>query len=449
MPSQQHCPLALYTAFTEHFPCRWDRDRGTLGPAQVLYTIMTMTVSCTHGYRGVLDYLKRTVGERLGWEDGCPHPSSFSEARRKLSPECCREAFVEMRRRSTLVAQVSPRVSYGAFRILAVDMTTLALPACPDVELSFANPVTAGGGRAKAPKATLTMLWDVSTNTPLEWRLERCYASERHAAYELFRQLGPQDLVIADRGHSSRRSFLDIQAQGAASLIRMPTGKAGGFREVREFALDPARSDEVIHLHEDRQRTGNPTLPVRLVKKQLASGDIAVFATNLLSHSEHPAAALCDLYCHRWDIETAFREMKVWHGLESFHARFADGIHQEVAALMIFMLLSAELEHQARVYHQVEMRTAQAQTISESEQADPLSSKAIAIPEIRFNRKLIAECVAYLLIAAANGTEAYDKEYEHSMSELWKFRQRKRPGRSFPRIAKSPNSKWKRNTYNS
>ena len=100
--------------------------------------------------------------------------------------------------------------------------------------------------------------------------------------------------------------------------------------EVRAFAHDANAWDVTILIHEDRKRTGPPTLSVRLVKKLLPSGQIAVFATNLFSISDHPADAICDLYGHRWDIETAFREMKVWHGLENFNARFADGIHQEV-----------------------------------------------------------------------------------------------------------------------
>ena len=213
--------------------------------------------------------------------------------------------------------------------------------------------------KEKSPKATLTALWDVSTNTSLDWKLEQCYASERFAAYDLIQQLSTWDLFIGDRGHSSRRMFLGIQRQGVAYFIRMPLGKAGGFREVRAFAHDANAWDSTTLIHGNRKRTGHPTLAVRLVKKLLLLGQIAVFATNLFPISDHPADAMCDLYCHRWDIETAFREMKVCYGLENFYARFADGIHQEVTALMIFMLLTAELEHQAKVHHQAAISAAE------------------------------------------------------------------------------------------
>jgi hypothetical protein len=277
-------------------------------------------------------------------------------------------------------------------------------------------------------------MWDVGTNTPFDWRLEACYSSERFAAYDMIEQLGSHDLVLADRGYPSRKMFIDLESRGAKYLIRMPWGKAGGFREVREFALDKEAWDAELALHDNRARKGQPTLRIRCMKYLLPNGDVAIFATNLFSKSEHPAASLCALYCHRWDLETAFREMKVWHGLENFNARFADGIHQEVSALMIFMMLSAELEHQARVHHEVAMKE--------------VPAGGVEIPEIRFNRRQIAECVANLLIAAAAGAKAIETEYDTCMKYIWRFRQKRRPGRAFERTAKSPNAKWKRTTYN-
>ena len=430
MHSQHLISPNLFAEFSRLLPHCWQRNRGTLRPAHVLYTILVMTVGGNHGYRRVLDYLKRTVGEQLGWIN-TPFPSSLSEARTKLSPDQCREAFQQIRNGSSFL-HAPNRFLYAGLRIVAVDMTTLALPVSKPIRDVFRGPIDARGNPSPAPQATLTALWDVSANAPLDWRLEACYASERYAAYDMIQNLGPQDLLLADRGYPSRRMFLDLGEKCAFFLIRAPLGTRGGFRELRDFSLDEAREDEDIFLHEDRGRTGEPTLRVRAIKMRLANGEVAVFVTNLFDRHEHPLAALCALYPRRWDLETAFREMKVWHGLEQFHAKTPDGIHQEVSALMIFMLLSAELEHQARAVHATEMAKAQ--------DAD--------LGEIRFNRKVIAESVAHLLTAAAKGTTAVQAEYEYCMKEIWKFRQRIRPGRTFPRMAKSPNSKWKRTTYN-
>jgi len=326
------------------------------------------------------------------------------------------------------------KVYYKGYRILAIDMTKLALPAYKAVIAGFGCPKDRKGQQAPAPQATLTALWDISTNTPVDWQLDRVYASERFASYQLIQQLAETDLIIGDRGYVSRRYIKEVGERGAAFLLRMKGGKAGGFVEVRQFMADATCWDKEIWIHETNQKNGDPTLRIRLMKCRLPSGEIAVFATNLFGSRTHKRRALCDLYCYRWDLETAFREMKVWHGLENFRARYAEGIHQEVTALMLFMLLSAELEAQARVHH----------GIAESE----TSSDGPREPEVRFNRKQIAESVGYLLAASVDGQEAVKREFEYCMKQLWRYRQKKRPGRSYPRTAKNPNSKYKKSTYN-
>jgi hypothetical protein len=39
-------------------------------------------------------------------------------------------------------------------------------------------------------------------------------------------------------------------------------------------------------------------------------------------------------------------------------------------------------------------------------------------------------------------------EYTYCMNTLWRFRQKRKPRRTFERVAKSSNSKWKETTYN-
>ena len=84
--------------------------------------------------------------------------------------------------------------------------------------------------------------------------------------------LGANDLFVADHGYPSRRTFLDIEQQGAAYLIRLPCGKAGVFSDVRACALNEDQWDSEIELPEDRQATIEPTLRLRLLKYRLTSG---------------------------------------------------------------------------------------------------------------------------------------------------------------------------------
>ncbi len=426
------CAPNLLNNLKKILPDFWVRRCGSLRPAQVFMSIVMMTAEKHRSYRGLLEYLKRTAGDQLEW-DVEPNASSLSEARRKLTKEQCLDAFKLLQNECAGIAG-SPKVAYKNYRVCAVDMTTVALPAYKDIIREFQCPKDARGKTTGAPKGTLTALWDVSTNTPIDWRMEKVYSSERFAAHSLLESLSQNDLVIMDRGYPSRRILDQLINQKTAFLIRMTTGAAGGFKEVKEFADDKLAWDREVILHDNNQRKGEPRLRVRLMKRRLSSGQVAVFATNLYGIRSHKRRALCDLYCYRWDIETAFKEMKVWYKLENFSARYAEGIHQEVTGLMTYMLLVGEMEAQARMYHEYP--------------AVNSDSDGVREPIYRFNRRQIAEYVGYIIAAAAKGEKALMDEFELSMNRLRRYRQRRRPGRKFERRAKDPNSKFKKSTYN-
>ena len=124
------------------------------------------------------------------------------------------------------------------------------------------------------------------------------------------------------------------------------------------------------------------------------------------------------MYTRRWTIETAFREMKVFHALEDFSAGYPDGIYQEIAAIQIFLLLTADLEAMARAHAQ------QVETDSPT--------------DIRFNRLMIADTVIMLLRATARSPEEAHAILPDLLEGIWKSRSKPRPGRAFPRIRKRP-----------
>ncbi len=105
----------------------------------------------------------------------------------------------------------------GDYRLVAVDMTKLALLAYADVRVEFGCPKDTKDRTAAAPQGTLTVLWDISTNTPIDWYLEKVYSSERFAAHALITHIEKNDLLIADRGNPSRQFLQDIAEK--ASLI--------------------------------------------------------------------------------------------------------------------------------------------------------------------------------------------------------------------------------------
>jgi hypothetical protein len=413
----------------------WQRDRGLLGPPQVLLSVMGMTVLDCPGYEQVIEQLQQGMGAALGWTNAETTPSAqaLSQARRKFPSQRCREVFDSVQ--SLCASARAPfDIRYGEFRLLAIDGTKLPLPSYRSIIGHFGCPTQAPSG----PQASFTLLWDVGANRPVDWRVGSYRTCERIHALEIAKGVGRGDLVLADRNFASRRILFHLQARGADWLMCIRGAGSATLREVTAFvasgALDQEVTMEVRDLKVAATATANTaTITVRLLRKDLPDGTVAVFITSLLDKALHPASTLLDLYCTRWRVETAFREMKVWHGLERFHARYPDGILQEIAALMIFLLLTSACEARVRQIHGI------------PQQSTPTDHQppALGTPSIRYNRRIAADCTWRLINAAMRGETDFLHAFEHCLNRLWRYRQAIRPNRHFPRIRKSPARGWK------
>jgi len=416
-------------------PRYWCRRRGSLGPPQVLISLIVMTVLGCKGYERTIDEMKERLGEVLGWKRAKDVPSAqaLCQARRKLDASRCAEVAAAVYLQCS-TARIHPSLSYAEMRLLSLDGTKLSLPAYKALRDHFGCPTHGEGMEQRGPQASLAILWDVGANQPVAWRLGPYRLSERVQGLELVSSMGPGDLIIADRGFPSRRMLRAIRATGADFLMRVRSESHGTLREVHAFRTS-GQADSLVDLveytHHGKPHPDLPPIPVRLLRMTLPDGSTAVFVTSLRDQMRHPAAALLGLYTQRWRIETAFRELKLWHGLERFHARHVDGIAQEICALMIFQLLTSELEAQARIKHLAETTYAA---------EDP---KAALQPPIRFNRRIVADCVVNLIFAATQGDAAILPMFTYSLHRIWRYRQQPRPGRSFVRERKTPARGWK------
>ena len=433
-----HDPTLIFRHFLHTMPRWWSRRRGSLGPPQVVLSLITMSVLGCRGYESTLHEMKVRLGKELGWIStrDVPSPSALSQARLKLDAAMCTSIVSEIYAMCTL-ARSCASLGYGGFRLLALDGTKLALPAYRAMQEHFGCPSQGVGRELAGPQASLTVLWDVGANQPVSWRLGPYKVSERVHADELIGGVGSGDLVLADRGFPSRRWLTRLCCQRAQVLVRMRTTGVGVMREVAAF-LASQETDLVTMMQgwdeQAEKATPQLSIPIRLIRVVLPDGSSAVYLTTLTDVRRHPSSTMLELYAQRWRIETAFREMKIWHGLERFHSRRVDGIAQEVAAIMIFQLLASELEAKARVVHQRPQASAP---------PDETAARVVQRDGLRFNRRIVADCVCSLILTAASGQDLAEA-FDDAMFRIWRYRQTVRPGRSFPRKRKSAPRGWKK-----
>lgn len=428
-----HAPAAIFSLFPKLLGTHWKRKRGSLGPLQVMISLMTMSVQGCKGYERTLNEMKGHLSEVLQWTRLKVPPSgpALSQARRKLDPQRCREVVTQVRDLCT-TARAEAAVGYGGFRLMALDGTKFSLPAYKSMIEHFGCPSQSPRG----PQGSFTLIWDVGANQPVDWLVGSYRTCERVHAQEMVARLDYGDLLLGDRNFSSRRILFALHAQRVEWLMCVRSAGPGTFAEVLAFVASSLDDQQITLVQRDHQgavREDAPQIPVRLLRLRLPDGSTSVFITSLVDSARHPAATLLKLYTARWRIETAFHELKIWHGLQNFHARYPDGIHQEIAALMLFQLLTSELDAQARLQKRTTIPPPEAH-------AQPPQVRKLTV---RFNRRTVADCVTNMLAAAANGDDALRQAFDASVKRIWRGRQTVKSGRSFPRERKSSAPGWR------
>lgn len=417
--------------FTDHFdlsatveaalPRYFTYACGKLGPARTFLTLVNMRIFGQRGYRRVLNELKDGLHTQLGWLwDDKPSSAALCKARKKLTYAHCEQAFHAVYDGCAL-ARAQPEVRYRDLSLVALDGTRLALPDSPELAQHFGKPSNQRGATG-APAAGMVLLWDVSCQQPIAFKLAPYRHSEPELAQQLFDRLPDQSLLITDRGFPSYQVFVDLLDRAQPFLMRIAKNQG---KAVRSFVASDDRDAEVVVSRPravDAAEVPTADILLRLIKVRLPNGSDEILITNLFAQDGHDAAELGRLYTTRWRIETAFREMKVWHALENFSAQHILGIHQEVTAAFVFALLVSELE--------AKIRQEKAQLVEQ----DPNKP----LPTIRYNRLMIADAVVGLLQASTQGTHQVRTHLTRCIDAIWRNREKRRERESKSRKRKSP-----------
>lgn len=422
MPTQAPVDFPhLYTVLDAALKGKFQRQGRKLNPARTMGLLCVMCTLGQKGYRRVIREMRTGLRRAFGWvlDEDVPSPQAFGQARQAMTLDICREAFDAVQQACPLSNRASAR-GYGGFREVGIDGTRLPLPVDRRLVDHFGCPSNQEGPTA-APMAGLVQLWDLAANRPIAFSLTRCDFSERAEALDLFRNLGETDLLVGDRGYPSFEIFAALLQRNIRFVLRCSLRLN---TVVRDF-LASAETDTEVEIAAPKKYQHQGSIRLRLVKVVLPSGTTEILATNLWASENHAIADLSALYARRWRVETAFKEMKVWHAVEAFSARFPEGIEQELMALQIFLLLASELE--AHAQEDLQRRRAEADSDEERER----------LAAVRFNRLLIADTAVDLTRVAVDDLAAIPAMLASNLHYIWKQRTKTRPGRAYPRIRKA------------
>ena len=226
--------------------------------------------------------------------------SSISRARTRLGVA----PFRELRQSSVrwLSDERTPGAWYCGRRLVGLDGSTLSVPDESGNRAFFGLP-GASRGQAAFPKLRISVLLELGTRAPFAWRAGPYRESERVQANELIPHMGPGMLMLADRGYAGFPLWSRAQKTGADLLWRARSRP--GFPVKEAYADGSWRS--VF-----KGKSGNEACTVRVIDYTLKEEDARVYrlVTTMLDPKEAPADELAALYHQRWEIETAYDEVK-------------------------------------------------------------------------------------------------------------------------------------------
>jgi len=279
-------------------------------PARVMvYYVLALALYMEVGYGEVLRCLVEGLSvlglpvERLRQTAR----SSISQARQRLGSEPLKLLY------ETLALPIAVEQTQGAWyrqwRLVSVDGSSLDLPDTEENEATFGRP-GASRGQSGFPQLRFVTLVENGTHILFGARVGAYRMSEAQLAREVLDQLQSNMLCLADRGFFSYQLWQRGTATGAELVWRV---KRDLKLPVRQRLSDGSYLSQIYPSTRDREldRRG---IWVRVIEYRLEGIEDAEplyrLVTSILEVHAAPAVELAALYHERWEIESAFDELK-------------------------------------------------------------------------------------------------------------------------------------------
>ena len=365
------------------------------------------------GYRHILDAFwdeAKLAGVPLPTEEPVSAPA-FCQARAKLSAEFLRSLLREVGARFD--ARFEQDARWRGRRVLATDCTGLNLQRSEELLWEFGK-----ADSAYCPQAQVSTLFNVKSRVPIDVVIARYKASERESLLEDHLPLVARgDVLLLDRGYPGFGVFEKLLEVGADFVARVPT--KGGFSAVGDF-LASGGQDRIIELvpTPGSSSISMEPLQLRAIRSKRPDGEDVVFVTTLKRSDGYSRKVIEELYHLRWEVEEHYKAFKSdYMGQGQLHSRSAAGVRQEVLAISLFHALSRYFSAAAAAYVDAPY--------------DDLSNKSACLG--------LSGYIVRLFACADHRAADWLRDL---LVRIARTRDKKRPGRSFPRRSLRPRPKW-------
>jgi len=289
--------------------CGRTEQRNRSLPARAMaYFSIGMALHSEGSYEDVLSLLT----DGLAWTSGeepirLPSKSAIFQARSRLGPEPLEVLFSKVA--APLASEGTPGAWLGGRRLVAIDGTCLDVADTADNAAFFGRPGVNKGEQAAFPQARVVAVAECGTHAIFDAVVGTYTTAENTLAGDLLDRLGPGTLLLADRGFCGFPLWSRAVSSGADLLWR-----AMGNMKPRyvETLADGSWLAE-LRPSGNAGRKAEP-LTIRVIDYRIDDGrhneESYRLFTTILDPEDVSALDLAAAYTERWEIESAFDELK-------------------------------------------------------------------------------------------------------------------------------------------
>lgn len=313
----------------------------------VVYYVIALAFYSGSSYREVL----RCLLEGIRWLTGgsgirVTGKSGISQARTRLGSEPM------IRLHDDVVAPIATNSTKGAWykrwRIVSIDGSTLDVADERENERVFERP-SSKQGESAFPQIRFVSLLENGTHVLFGTRTGGVRTSEYNLDKEVVPFLRKEMLCCADRGFYGFDLWATAASTGADLLWRVKKNMV----LPRKKVLSDGSYLSAIYATQADRNAGRKGTTVRAIEYTLdgiaGSEPVYRLITTILDPNEAPAEELAALYHERWEIETAFDELKTHlRGARVvLRSKTSDLVKQELYGLLMAHFAIRGIMHEA------------------------------------------------------------------------------------------------------
>jgi hypothetical protein len=314
----------------------------------VVYYVIALALYMQSSYREVL----RCLLEGIKWLMGnggkvkITGKSGISQARTRLGVEPMKRLHDDVVR--PIATQVTKGAWYREWHLVSLDGSTLDVADEEANEKTFGRP-TASRGESAFPQVRFVSMVENGTHVLFGTQMGSYRTGELELAKGAIGHLRPGMLCLADRLFFGFDLWNQARATGADLLWRI---KKNVRLPIEKRLEDGSYLSHIYPSNKDRGLGRNGVL-VRVIEYQLegvpGADPLYRLLTTILDPEKGPARELAALYHERWEIETAFDELKTHlRGAKILlRSKTPDLVQQEFYGLLMAHFALRGLMHEA------------------------------------------------------------------------------------------------------